>query len=346
MSDSKQTLKILTCGDPHFKVNNAIETEEMTKKFISLASSLKPDKIIILGDILDRHETLHVSPLDRAISFLSECCEIAPTVILIGNHDRPSNSIFCTSEHPFNALKKWKNMIVVDVPKVEIIKNHKMVYVPYVPPGRFQESLDLLDNNDETKDQSEDKSETVSPTVIFAHQEFKGAKMGAIISEEGDSWSLQNPLVVSGHIHDFDHLQNNIIYTGTPIQHGFGDTSKKSVSYFIFDSLSNFQHQRIPLNCAERKTINILGTDLSILNNERPSPFLRIVVSGTKEQIKFVSSSSIISLFLSKGTKVVYREKREKITSNTKANISFLDRLFPLLDSDDLRYLATQIFSN
>jgi hypothetical protein len=70
--------------------------------------------------------------------------------------------------------------------------------------------------------------------AIFAHQEFYGVKMGAIESKIGDKWDEKNPVVISGHIHQWQRLQSNIFYTGTPRQIGFGDKTKKSISEFIF----------------------------------------------------------------------------------------------------------------
>jgi len=72
-------------------------------------------------------------------------------------------------------------------------------------------------------------------TCYFAHQEIIGAKMGAIVSKEGDVWPAENSLMISGHIHDYDMLQPNMIYTGTPLMHGVGDKDDKTVSMFTFD---------------------------------------------------------------------------------------------------------------
>ncbi len=49
--------------------------------------------------------------------------------------------------------------------------------VPYVPPGRFVEALNIIDNE-----------WWKNVNCIFAHQEFYGCKMGAIESIEGDKW--------------------------------------------------------------------------------------------------------------------------------------------------------------
>ena len=72
---------MITClviGDPHFKINNVRETQLMHAKICEIARARKPTFIVCLGDVLDRHETIHVSPLERASAFLHELSTIAP----------------------------------------------------------------------------------------------------------------------------------------------------------------------------------------------------------------------------------------------------------------------------
>src|SRR5438067_639302 len=135
------TITCLTIGDPHFKVDNAIETDEMSRKIISLAHKEPPDFIVVLGDVLDRHENIHVDPLERSTLFLEQLSLIAPLYVIIGNHDRPNNSIFLTSQHPFNSFKRWPQTTIVDKVVTATIKGRQFCFVPYVPPGRFMEAL-------------------------------------------------------------------------------------------------------------------------------------------------------------------------------------------------------------
>jgi hypothetical protein len=90
-----------------------------------------------------------------------------------------------SDDHPFTALKEWDNFLVVDNVTSISLKEKRFVFVPYVPVGRFQEALDQLDISiiDER------------PEIIFAHQEFYGAQMGAIKSINGDKWSDEAPFL-------------------------------------------------------------------------------------------------------------------------------------------------------
>ena len=61
---------ILVIGDPHFKNDNTLETDLMHTEIIKLLIS-KPFKfVVILGDILHKHEKIDMFPYDRSIKFL------------------------------------------------------------------------------------------------------------------------------------------------------------------------------------------------------------------------------------------------------------------------------------
>ena len=344
----------LTIGDPHFKISNPTETAQMTLKVLEVARRIKPDFIVDLGDTLDRHETIHVNPLERATQFLMELSQIAPLYVLIGNHDRPNNSNFLTSEHPFNALKLWHNTIVVDKVISTTIKGLKFTFVPYVPPGKFQEALDTLpgclDN----------------VRCIFAHQEFKGAKMGAVRSEVGDPWPLSGPLIISGHIHDYDRLQPNIIYTGTPLQHAFGDREDKTVSVYRYpfvnthgrlddtsrpDINSYFTEERVDLELA-KKTLVYLTCEEIVTYTPPIGKQIKIVVRGTSSEIKAIMKLSTIKQWISNGIKVVYKdlpthapERSPPRHDRLREALSYTRRLHDAVQQDEeMRLLFTEIF--
>ena len=332
----EEEINVLCIGDPHFKVKNVKETTTMGQALIKILEKRTPDFIVVLGDVLDRHETIHESPLSRAIFLLKKLQEYAPVYLVVGNHDRPNNSVFLTDQHPFNALKCWNNTTIVDVMYQEIIKGYLFTFVPYVYPDRFMEAINTLygivekctfyNRENELVEKCEGKGEDEiqksipdrsvgdwkQSTCIFAHQEFKGAKMGAIISEEGDAWSLDLPLVVSGHIHDYDRLQPNIIYTGTPIQHAFGDRSDKTVSWYTFyrSDPRKFHEERIDLKLPKKIIVRVPYdkiTDTTLPENAE----IKVVVIGNTSQIKTAAKLTKIKEWLNEGIKVVYRDISE-----------------------------------
>jgi len=316
-----EDFKVICLGDPHFKVNNVPESEEMSNKFVELCQKEKPKIIVVLGDILHRHETIHVTPLMKAEQLIKRLSEISPTFVIVGNHDRPNNSNYLTDEHPFNAMKHWDNTYVVD--KVVDLKvgTFRFIFSPYVPPGKFMDALNTVDNPLE------------NTNAIFAHQEFFGAKMGAIISQAGDKWSLDNPLVVSGHIHDYQQLQDNMIYVGTPFQHAFGDSSDKTVSIFRFTQ-SSFKHERVDLGIKKRVIVYI--TPDKIHDYIPPEDKLvKLIVKGEESEIKACAKLEKIQELKRMGVKISFKATRtENTKTNNVQNVSYKDRLYQEIKTD------------
>lgn len=300
----------LVIGDCHFKVDNVRETDMMVDAILRTAKDKDPNFIVVLGDTLDRHESIHVSPLTRAVKFLHDLSNIAPVYLLIGNHDLKNNRQFLSNEHPFTALKYWgSRMTVVDTTTKVNIEDNTFVFVPYVPPGRFVEALDQI-------------SDWQSATCLFSHQEFKGCQMGALISQEGDEWPLSNPFVVSGHIHDYQEPQANMIYTGTPIQHAFGDRSDKTISYFKWLSKDIREHTRIDLELPRKKIVKL---SISEVSNYVPhyKDELKIVIEGTSSEIKGIMKHPNVLNWKKIGHKIVYRditpvELKQVVIADTK----------------------------
>jgi DNA repair exonuclease SbcCD nuclease subunit len=322
---------ILVVGDPHFKINNVKETKLMVEAIVSLAEERKPTIIVILGDVLDRHESVHVTPLTNATNFMARLIDIAPLYILIGNHDRPNNSSYLTGEHPFTAVKHWKNTTVVENTFVTNIGDLPIMFVPYVPPGRFQEAIDTVEWND--------------PVIIFAHQEFKNAKMGAILSTKGDDWAIEKPLVVSGHIHDYDQLQDNIIYTGTPIQHAFGDRSDKTISWFELDAKGEVvKNERIDLGLPKKKMVYL--TPEKIISYEvPPNTQVKLVIKGTTAELKTISKMEKIKTWIKEGIKVVFKDvtaKTDSLVSRPKQYRSYAEELYN--NCGELKHIYEELF--
>lgn len=290
-------VSVLVIGDPHFKVSNVNETDAMVTAIVREAHLRKPKFIVVLGDVLDRHETIHVSPLTRSIKFLALLKDIAPTYVLIGNHDLKNNRQYLSEEHPFTACKYWgPNMTIVDTTTQITVDNHTFTFLPYVPPGFFVDALDVCGSNS-----------WQSSTCIFAHQEFKGCQMGAIISEEGDEWPLNYPYVVSGHIHDFQELQPNIMYTGTPIQHAFGDRHDKSIVHFTFSSPTERTYERIDLMLPKKHIVRLMCGDVPSYVPQTNCE-LKITIKGTSGEIKAIMKHPNIESWKKAGHKINYKD--------------------------------------
>jgi DNA repair exonuclease SbcCD nuclease subunit len=266
-SFSFSEIKILAIGDLHFKADNSEQTYRLCTEICKIIKTEESeggakdlDGVVVLGDILHRHDKIDLFSYHRAVRFLMTIRDELDRLeikdgktrklfILIGNHDRPNNTTFLTDEHAFTSAKLWKDTIVVDKP-IEYTftsddEKHKFLFVPYVQSGRFFEAISSL-SFEKTK-------------AVFAHQEFRGCKLGPIISTEGDVYPLDAPLCISGHIHEYSKPQPNIVYVGTPFKSCwsiFSSSSKKtskpiinegSVSFFTFSSSDKIEEKRIKI---------------------------------------------------------------------------------------------------
>ena len=292
-------LTSLVIGDPHFKASAIHDGIKMIETTVSIAKARAPSFIVILGDILDTHEVVRIEPLNLATFLLEELSKIAPTYLLIGNHDLINNSQFLTNKHAFNSFKRWKNVFIIDKPTILEIQDSKdedrlFIFCPYTPPGRFHEALDQIITDGYTWDLAD---------AIFAHQEFEGCKMNQITSNKGDSWDSDYPTVISGHIHSEQIVGTNIFYPGSPVQHGFGDDSDKRIWLINWEPPSilaeedpyqnqGFSVEKIDLCLPSKKImhktieeIRELETDDSFIEKIKKALY-KIELTGPSDQIK------------------------------------------------------------
>jgi len=261
----------LLIGDLHYKKSNKDETDEFEKSILEyLEQNQNFEKIIVLGDILDTHEKINISPLIRATKFLIRLSSYSITYVLVGNHDRPNGEVFLTEEHSLYPLKFTAYDIEI-IDKVYI--EDDLIFVPYVEPGRFMEALG-------TKKIFKEELENGKYKYIFAHQEFFGAQMGGLISQMGDKWNKNYPRIISGHIHDYQVL-DNITYIGTPYQTGYGDNPNKGI--YILDQ--NGDLEKISLNITPKIIIHLPIEEVLDYNFPEDAK-IKLVIEGDASEVR------------------------------------------------------------
>jgi len=338
------SIKIIAIGDPHFKDNNTYETNIMHSSIIKLLIKYKNNDniidVVIEGDILDKFEAVKEGTFNRVLKFVEDIMKHCRHVyLIIGNHDRPNNNVFLTDEHFFNALKKWKNITVID--KVMIIKikaennisedeeiEAEFVFVPYVPVGKFRQALNTvgLDHPLENPNCNTEQWEKLKTMAgVFSHQEYYGCKIGHLRSSNGDLWPKDAPFNVSGHIHDEEYLQPNLHYTGTPMQHGHTDTGNKTISLYNYEKIDNKwqmgKEEKIDLKIP--KKIHLKLTKEELLNFEIPENATQIKIDiaiDTVEYLQLVKNPKIKKLLDAK-IKIKPIDTRKKLKKNQLGSI-------------------------
>jgi DNA repair exonuclease SbcCD nuclease subunit len=254
-------LKYLVIGDLHFRERSYQTNDILARAIIDQAKNVKPDFIVILGDTLEDNEQANTHILKPTMVFLRTLSQISRVYLLMGNHDLINNDQFLSDVHSFTALKYWgENMVVVDTSIHSIIGGYTFFFVPFVKRGRFIEALykyQMLDDNYQLIPRTLPDNEWMDAKCIFSHQEYKGANYGGIISVDGDEWDLSYPKVIAGHIHNYQEIQHNITYVGSPIQHSYGESPDKNIHLFIINDDGNTSHQKINLGLPRRKSIKV-----------------------------------------------------------------------------------------
>lgn len=299
---------MLVIGDPHFQPSNLAEVDLFIDRIEKLAIERSPDVIVCLGDLLHTHERLNSTAMNKAYEFIRrmrECAAIR-VYVLVGNHDMTTNQVFLTDDHWMNGMKEWDRVTIVDRVIRETILEYDLVFAPYVFPGRFEEALKTIDVD-------EDMYSWKQADCIFAHQEIRGCKMGAIISTDGDDWSLDYPPIVSGHIHSRQQPQENVYYVGSAMQHAFGESERNCVAILLFggaDAEFPYKLEEVDL-CLPRK--RIMYKDISEMSKFVPdatsSDKLKICVKGTASELAAFRSTAKYKMLIDAGVKVVFKPR-------------------------------------
>jgi DNA repair exonuclease SbcCD nuclease subunit len=321
----------LFIGDPHIKLDNLDDIDLFYSKLELVIKQRKPDYIIIGGDLMHYHERLYTSPLNRAFNFVRDLSTHAKTYVLVGNHDMINNQQFLTDNHWMNAMKKWgDNVIVVDT-VCSIQNNDKFALLcPYVPPGMFRTALET--STETTWQES---------SIIFAHQEFRGCKMGAIISESGDVWDDTLPLVISGHIHEKQRIGKKIYYSGSALQHSFGESEENIIVFVDW----NGNIEEINLGLPRKKIVNVDVKNIDKIKLSKDDK-LRVNVKATTEEIKTLKQTQEYKELIESGVKVHFHLKtveKDKSKEQTSDVDQFDAVLLTMLKDEKNKYIMNDL---
>jgi len=337
-------VKIVAIGDPHYKKDNLLWMKRFEDRIHEIIYEEEPHLVVVLGDTLDRFKDMTIQVQTQAQKFLRSLSGegIRNPLILIGNHDRINNNVFQTDESPFYACKFWDRFNVCDTATsyytaLPCDKGYfRYMGVPYVHPGRFQEAIDTIIPN------SEDKID-----IIFAHQEFENVKMGSIKSEIGDHWPEDKPLVITGHVHEHQLLQKNILYVGSPHHEG-----TVSIIEFNLDT-KEFIERRIKLNLPtiSRHTMTpdeVLAFDFI---DDETVEYYRVEIKGTPAELKALrKTEKYKELLLNKKVKLISKPQdviieQQPMIKKERASFSKLvhERL---LVHQEFRKIYSEVFNS
>lgn len=283
-------------GDIHMSDRHMSLTEEA---LINTLDYVRSDRdvnfICVMGDIFDTHRTLKMDHRNKAVDFIKELSKIKPTFVIIGNHDRMNNRDYLSDIHPFYGMNDITGeLYFINEPRmVRFNSRHYVLFMPYVPPGRFKEAITSYISDIRSHGTLPKNKGLRDIALVCAHQEFMGVHYGPIKSTAGDEWPIDYPTVVSGHIHHRHTLQKNIYYTGSLYPITMGEEMDKGVITMTYNPESRY----LDIKCKRvvssgKNTIMIKATDSDavreMLTLDRSNT--RYIISGTGDEMSVIKN--------------------------------------------------------
>lgn len=211
---------IVHISDIHIPVNLHIKRhDEYTKVFENLYEKLsmikKPMLLAVTGDLVNTKLRTDNETLIMAQKFLTKLSSIAPTIVIIGNHDFAENNLERTDSI---------EAICYSLPKIHVLK-HTGIYTISGMYFVFNSLFDLKFIH--RKDVN-----TNLPVYALYHGSLVGASMdnGTLVKSPRNKKypTLADfegfDAVLLGHIHKFQKVRPHIAYAGSLIQQNFGET--------------------------------------------------------------------------------------------------------------------------
>jgi len=299
-------MNCLVVGDIHLTHRRLKRSELLLSRLTETISSVKPNMVILLGDVFDEHDIVRNDCLTIFSEFLSANSHVK-IVHILGNHEMNDSKTFLPRFHALAPFKNTPNYVAVDNPTHEFVDGTHVGYVPYCPPGTFHKATEMLSGKE---------------SLLFAHQEFKGCLMEAgLKSEHGDELPLCK--VISGHIHGEHTVGDLVWYPGTPCQHRFSEDEEKFVYLIDIQNGSYKIVKPIDLQMPKFVTREVKIQDLSKFEidpvNEyriviKDTPFNIIAFKKTKEYKKL--AKQVKFKFIAED----HQEKTQrKLQTNTKS---------------------------
>jgi len=319
-------LKFAHIADTH--IRNLRYHKEYKAVFAQLYESIRNenvDYIIHCGDIA--HTKTQISPefVDVCSDFFRNLADIAPTYIILGNHD---GNLKNTGR--LDALTPIVEAL--EHPRLHLLKNSQEVYL------RDGYALNVLSVFDE--DGWEDPSNYDNINIALYH--------GSISNCQTDSgWVMENGEHEASIFEEFDFAflgdihkpqamdrAGKIRYPGSTIQQGFGESEDKGILIWDIKSRDDFDVKRI------------------IFKN--PKPFVTVVLENGKlptvdvqkgARVRLVSNESISLEGMKKAVDVAQHRFKPESISFLNRNISrhgIADDTVEDIHHDDLRDIVVQ----
>ena len=309
--------RIFMIGDTHLALGFPNKSEkwlnthkEYFNKFLFplLRKEVKEGDIIIhLGDLFDNRNIIPIDILNFGLEIVEELSKIAPTHILVGNHD-----CYHKSSSEINTIRPFKhipNIFIYEKTSTLEYNDVKLLMMPFIEEKKEQVRLLQANKNCD---------------YVFCHSDLNGAKMHltSVAHKNTDKIDVEEFIsfkkVYSGHIHILQESKN-----------------------FIFVG-NNFQMDRNDMNT--KKGIYMLDTDTgeeTFFENKISPVFKEVYIRNQDdiENLDTISTTDYIDLFISNTLLVGNRKLRRKLElileTGNFASVEYIDDINKTTEKED-----------
>lgn len=311
-------MSALIIGDLHIKTCNERQLAILINDVMNIIVNNVIAFIVLLGDTLDNMGKIDMECLCRAADLFELLTSTGKQVfVLIGNHDRKNNREYMNNRHPFRGFERYPGITIVsrcfvyDFPLREIGVDTdqimKFCFVPYVPNGMYMKALNDCGIN------------PLEMSMFFSHAEFDGCDISKLSKTKWEVWPADYPLNLSGHVHNYQIVQDNMSYLGTPWQHDFTEPANKGV--FLLDlTNSEFKLTKIALKIPQKLEIKVNYTELQNLVLD-PNMEIRLRIYGPTAYVQEIMKRPDMAAKFSNVSKRFEDEAKDKHVVGSGSNL-------------------------
>jgi exonuclease SbcD len=257
-------LKILHTADWHISPDRLDEKIRTISKIIKFANSEKVDLFVIAGDSYDKKPT---ALCQKTLIQLLQKIEV-PIAFLDGNHDSPEYTELLTK---IKTKNEFHYLSTLSINPINI--NGIDVYpFPHISKTSIREvwpDLTIRETDEKFVSASHDVFQywanniktSGKPSVVVGHFTTSNVKSASGQTLLGKTITLNNSIldslncpVMLGHIHLYQVMGNNVVYSGNPCRTRFDETDEKGFVLWEYDD--KWTHKFITTNARELVTIN------------------------------------------------------------------------------------------
>lgn len=260
---------LVAISDVHISLKNLSVSLQVLRQALEKARDLKVP-LFIAGDLNDTKAVMRSEWVQALIDLFSEFYDVQIEII-DGNHDLNNKA---ESKSSLSFLNLIQNVSVYHNPS----HYGDWYLIPYCNTNEaFMEAISHARDTGKKR--------------LICHQGFKGAFMGDYVVDDSsiDPDLLKDfEIILSGHYHRHQWVNDNIMYFGSPFTVNFGESGHDKFIWSIYEADGKIGCQPIPTQVRKHVQFTLEpGYETQeapeVWMNKRPDDLFKIIMKGPKE---------------------------------------------------------------